>query len=141
MPQELDDEQREARRKVTAAKKMFTRQFNATGKVTQFASNHPSATAATATNESKTRLTKAYDEVMEALEEMAYLEPQNEDVEKSKDDVQKRFEEMELRVLETLRDCTPNQLDRAAERSHRTRREQNAPTLKQSAATARRKAT
>ena len=111
MPEQLNAEQTEARRTLTAKKKNFTRQYHNVGKVTAFTTTNPSPDAAAQTKEAHKRLTKAYDEAMDALDEVAYLEPTNTSVEDNKDDIQKRFEEMEMRVLETLNDCARNQSD------------------------------
>ena len=98
----------EARRVLTVKKRNYTRWFNILGKVTQFATTQPSQDAAAACHEKHARLTTAYDELIDALEELANLDPKaTDEVEAFKDDIQTKYEDMELRVLATLADCTP----------------------------------
>ena len=102
--QESDIE--EVKRALTAKKKNFTRQY--AGKITQFASTNPSPSAAAAVTAAKERVTRAYGEALDVLDDLFIRDEEHEDAYNATlTDIQGRFDDMELRFLATLKDCEP----------------------------------
>ena len=92
---------------LTSKKRNLTRQFNSLGKLTGLATTSPSADAADEVKEGQKRFSKAFDEAMEAADEVISLSTQQagvDTVEIYKDDQYDRFEQMQERVLATLKD-------------------------------------
>ena len=94
---------------LTSKKRNFTRQFNACGKATRFASVHPTPDAAEVIREHQSRLTKAYGELMEVLDTLQTLDdPKESDLyEQGKEDTQDRFDESQERIISCLEEIVP----------------------------------
>ena len=97
-------------------KRNFTRNFNSCGKITQFTTAHPTSDSATAVKHCNDRLTKAYGEAMDALDELSEYDDANQNMyEQSKDDIIGRYEQMTERIISTLEEvATPPRQPAAA---------------------------
>ena len=69
----------EVKRALTAKKKNFTRQYNSAGEITQFASTNPSPSAAPAVTAAKERVTRAYGEALDVLDDLFIRDEAHED--------------------------------------------------------------
>ena len=102
-----DVEPEEARRMVTIKKCNFTRNFNALGKLTQFAGQNPSPYTVAEIEAGTKKLHKSFGELCDSLDTMVTLDPTfDKDHEIIMQEQQERFEQMVERTLVCLKDLS-----------------------------------